>query len=63
MKSLALLVVLTMCGCSAAPRHPALRTALIATGAAIVAGASQRDRDEPMRKSFEPVDCRHKDCR
>lgn len=43
-------VLLVVAGCAAAPaKHPVLRTALIATGAALVSGYARHDTPDAMQ--------------
>ena len=57
-------LVLAISGCASPPKHPALRTALIATGAAIVAGSIHHDRDEPHWVHIpRKPDCDKGECR
>lgn len=56
-----------LAGCASLPKHPALRTAWIAVGAAFVAGAYQdhQNQQDPQRKAIpRPPRCHDKDdCR
>ena len=68
MRNLLLLLCISLSGCACLQDKPALRTALIATGSAILGGAIShaRDNDDPMLhvKRINDPKCHDKDdCR
>jgi len=65
--ALLVLLILPLCGCACLQDKPALRTALIATGAAVLGGAISHARDndpQPTMKRIPVAPCHDKDdCR
>lgn len=65
MRKLILLAALFLPGCACLQDKPAFRTALIATGSAILGGAIShaRDNDPAPKMRLNDPKCEHKECR
>ena len=63
--ALLLLLILPLCGCASLKERPALRTALIATGSALVGYYAHKEPDQAQpAKHLRDPDCKGKDdCR